>query len=158
MGFLNKLFGGNKQDAALQQAFEHIKRILEDEEFQIDLIYPAMREMIKHCPAYDKDPNGTGPFGYSEKNPTPVNGPIGQLAHLSRLETSKGGKIAFSSSRCCEHRRCLHGRDLLGKLVVHFPHGSLSPESIPCDTRWLPLHFRGFSVFRVSQILPKLPV
>ena len=107
MGFLSKLFGGNKQDAALQQAFEQIKRILEDEEFQIDLIYPAMREMIKHCAAYDKDPNGTGPLGYSEKNPTPVNGPIGQLAHLSRLETSMGGKIVFSSNRRLEHHRCV---------------------------------------------------
>lgn len=79
MGFLSGLFGGNKQDKALQQAFEHIKRILEDEEFQLDLINPAMKEMIKNCPAYDKDPNGTGPFGLSEKNPIPVNGPIGQL-------------------------------------------------------------------------------
>ena len=68
MGFLSGLFGGNKQVKALQQAFEHIKRVLEDEEFQLDLINPAMKEMIKNCPAYDKDPNGTGPFGLSEKN------------------------------------------------------------------------------------------
>jgi hypothetical protein len=54
-----------------------------------------MKEMIKNCPAYDKDPNGTGPFGYSEKNPIPVNGPIGQLAYLSRLETNKGERILF---------------------------------------------------------------
>ena len=77
MGFLSGLFGGNKQDKALKQAFEQIRRILEDEEFQLDLIHPSMKEMIKNCPAYDKDPNGTGPFGYSEKNPIPVNGPIG---------------------------------------------------------------------------------
>lgn len=95
MGFLSKLFGGNKQDTALQQAFEQIKRILEDEEFQLDLIHPSMREMIKNCPAYDKDPNGTGPFGFSETNPIPVNGPIGQLAYLSRLETSKGERLLF---------------------------------------------------------------
>ncbi len=50
MGFLSVLFGGNKQDKALQQAFEHIKRVLEDEEFQLDLINPAMKEMIKNCP------------------------------------------------------------------------------------------------------------
>jgi hypothetical protein len=41
MGFLSGLFGGNKQDKALQEAFEHIKRVLEDEEFQLDLINPA---------------------------------------------------------------------------------------------------------------------
>ena len=51
--------------------------------------------MIKNCPAYDKDPNGTGPFGLSEKNPIPVNGPIGQLAYLSRLETNKGERLFF---------------------------------------------------------------
>jgi len=95
MGFLSKLFGGKKQDAALHQAFEQIKRILEDEEFQLDLIHPSMREMIKNCPAYDKDPNGSGPFGFSERNPIPVNGPIGQLAYLSRLETSKGERLLF---------------------------------------------------------------
>lgn len=95
MGFLSGLFGGEKQDKALKQAFEQIRRILEDEEFQLDLIHPSMKEMIKNCPAYDKDPNGTGPFGYSEKNPIPVNGPIGQLAYLSRLETNKGERILF---------------------------------------------------------------
>ena len=78
MGFLSGLFGRNKQDKALKQAFEQIRRILEDEEFQLDLIHPSMKEMIKNCPAYDKDPNGSGPFGFSEKNPIPVNGPIGQ--------------------------------------------------------------------------------
>ena len=95
MGFFSKLFGGTKQDAALREAFERIKRVLEDEDFQIDLIHPAMKEGIRSCPAYDKDPNGTGPFGFSESNPIPVNGPIGQLAYLSRLETSKNERLLF---------------------------------------------------------------
>lgn len=95
MGFLSGLFGGNKQDKALREALGHIKKILEDEEFQLDLLQPSMKEMIKNCPAYDKDPNGTGPFGFSEKNPIPVNGPIGQLAYLSKLETNKGERILF---------------------------------------------------------------
>lgn len=95
MGFLSGLFGGNKQDKALQEALGHIKKILEDEEFQLDLLNPSMKEMIKNCPAYDKDPSGTGPFGFSEKNPIPVNGPIGQLAYLSKLETNKGERILF---------------------------------------------------------------
>jgi hypothetical protein len=68
MGSLSKLFGDNKQHTALQQAFEHIKRGLEDEEFQLDLIHPSMREMIKNCPAYDNDPNGIGPFGFLEES------------------------------------------------------------------------------------------
>lgn len=95
MGFISKLFGGNKEDKALREAFEQIRRILEDEQFQLDMIHPAMKSMIETCPAYDKDPNGTGPFGFSETNPIPVNGPIGQLAYLSKLETAKGERILF---------------------------------------------------------------
>lgn len=95
MGFISKLFGGNKEDKALREAFEQIRRILEDEQFQLDMIHPAMKSMIETCPAYDKDPNGTGPFGFSETNPIPANGPIGQLAYLSKLETAKGERILF---------------------------------------------------------------
>ena len=95
MGFMSKLFGGNKEDKALREAFEQIRRILEDEKFQLDMVHPVMKEMIESRPAYDKDPNGTGPFGFAETNPIPVNGPIGQLAYLSKLETDKGERILF---------------------------------------------------------------
>ena len=95
MGFMSKLFGGNKQDKALREAFEQIRRILEDEKFQLDMIHPVMKQMIESRPAYDKDPNGTGPFGFTETNPIPVNGPIGQLAYLSKLETKRGERILF---------------------------------------------------------------
>src|SRR3546814_16452740 len=54
-----------------------------------------MKVMLESAPAYDKDPNGSGPFGFTETNPIPVNGPIGQLAYLSRLETQSGQRILF---------------------------------------------------------------
>lgn len=95
MGFFSKLFGGNKEDEALREVFEKIRRILEDEQFQLDMIHPAMKSTIETRPAYDKDPNGTGPFGFSETNPIPVNGPIGELAYLSKLETERGDRILF---------------------------------------------------------------
>lgn len=95
MGFLTNLFGENKEQKALREVFEKIRRILEDEEFQLDMIHPAMKGIIASRPAYDQDPNGTGPFGFSEKNPLPVNGPIGELAYLSKLETTKGERILF---------------------------------------------------------------
>ena len=95
MGFISKLFGGNKEDNSLREAFEQIRRILEDEQFQLDMIHPAMKAMIESRPAYDQDPNGTGPFGFSETNPIPVNGSIGQLAYLSKLETERGERILF---------------------------------------------------------------
>lgn len=95
MGFLSNLFGSNKEDKALREAFDHIYRMIEDEKFQLELLNPMMREVIESAPAYDKDPNGTGPFGYTEANPIPANGPIGQLAYLSRLETQSGQRILF---------------------------------------------------------------
>lgn len=95
MGFLSDLFGGNKEEKALREAFAHIHRILEDEKFQLELVHPTMRAMLESAPAYDKDPNGSGPFGFSETNPIPVNGPIGQLAYLSKLETQSGQRILF---------------------------------------------------------------
>jgi len=71
MGFLSNLFGGNKEEKALREALGHIRRILEDEQFQLDMIHPAMKAMIETRPAYDRDPNFTGPFGFSETNPFP---------------------------------------------------------------------------------------
>ena len=80
---------------ATAQQLAHIHRILDDEQFQLELVHPAMKAMLESAPAYDKDPNGTGPFGFTETNPIPVNGPIGQLAYLSRLETQSGQRILF---------------------------------------------------------------
>jgi hypothetical protein len=95
MGFLSNLFGGSKEDKALRSAMAHIHRIIDDEKFQLELLHPVMKEVLESAPAYDKDPNGIGPFGFIETNPIPVNGPIGQLAYLSRLETQSGQRILF---------------------------------------------------------------
>lgn len=95
MGFLSNLFGGDKKDKALGEALAHIQRILDDEKFQLELVHPMMKAMLESAPAYDQDPNGFGPFGFTETNPIPVNGPIGQLAYLSRLETQSGQRILF---------------------------------------------------------------
>jgi len=95
MGIFSRLFGGNKEDKALRDVFEHIRRILEDENFQNDLVHPAVKQMLLSAPAYDKDPEGSGPFGFTESNPIPVNGPVGELAYLSRLETLAGQRILF---------------------------------------------------------------
>src|SRR3546814_4710481 len=66
MGFLSNLFGGNKEDKALREALAHIHRILDDEKFQLELVHPMMKVMLESAPAYDKDPNGSGPFGFTE--------------------------------------------------------------------------------------------
>ena len=95
MGFLSDLFGGNKEDKAVRQALEQIRRIIDDEKFQIDLLNPVLKEAIAAGAAYDRDPKGTGPFGLTETNAIPVNGPIGQLAYLSKLETLSGQRVLF---------------------------------------------------------------
>ena len=95
MGFFSKLFKSDKGDQALRDVLARVHRILDDEKFQLELVHPAMRAMLESAPAYDKAPNGTGPFGFIETNPIPVNGPIGQLAYLSRLETQSGQRILF---------------------------------------------------------------
>lgn len=95
MGFLSNLFGRKKEDNALRKVVAQVRRILDDEEFQLEFVNPAMKVMLESAPAYDKDPNGSGSFGFSETNPIPVNGPIGQLAYLSRLEDQSGQRILF---------------------------------------------------------------
>ena len=98
MKFLSKIFGGGegeKDKATLRAAFDRIQRILEDEELQLEMVNPAIRDILKTAPAYDKRPGATGEFGYSETNPIPVNGPIGELAYLSRLEAGPGKRLMF---------------------------------------------------------------
>lgn len=95
MGLFSGWFGGNKEERALRAAFEKIRRVIEDEEFQLELLPPPLQSILKTCAAYDMDPRGTGPFGYTETNPIPVNGPIGELAYLSKIETEQGERILF---------------------------------------------------------------
>lgn len=95
MGFFSNFFGGKKEDPALKAALDHIHRIIDDEKYQLELINPVMMEKIKSAPSFDQDPNGTGPFGMSENNPIPVNGPLGELAYLSRIETLRGERLLF---------------------------------------------------------------
>lgn len=97
MGFFSNLFGSkeNEGQKALREAFAIIQRVIEDEEHQLEFVHPMMKSMILANPAFDKDPKGTGPFGLVETNPIPANGPIGQLAYLSKLETAGGQRILF---------------------------------------------------------------
>lgn len=98
MGFFSNLFGEAKEDAstkALKEAFGLIQRVIEDESFQLEFVHPVMKQRIESQPVYDRDPNGSGPFGFVDSNPIPVNGPVGELAYLSRLETAAGQRLLF---------------------------------------------------------------
>jgi len=95
MGFFSDLFGENKEQNAVKEYVEHIRRILEDEQFQLEMMNPMTKEMVLKGLAYDSDPKGSGPFGFTETNPIPVNGTIGALAYLSKLETVQGERLLF---------------------------------------------------------------
>lgn len=97
MGFLSKIFGGKEEDKhqkALQDVFLMVHKVIEDEDFQISLT-PGLEEILKSAPAVDENPGSTGPFGLIETNPIPVNGAIGEIAYLSKLQTLGGERILF---------------------------------------------------------------
>ena len=68
MKFLSSIFGGKKDDRALHDAFAKIRRIIEDEQFQLEMVPPAVRTLLESRPAYDKAPDGTGPSGFTERS------------------------------------------------------------------------------------------
>src|SRR6516225_7484604 len=102
MSLLSKLFGkgddppkGAQLDPEVGKIFEKIEQLLRDDDAQLELVDPEIREIFKRAPFYDKSPDGSGPFGLCTTNPIPTNGPVGELAYLSRLITSDGERILF---------------------------------------------------------------
>lgn len=152
MKFLSSIFGGKKEDRALQDAFAKIRRIIEDEQFQLELVPPAVRTLLESRPAYDKAPDGTGPFGFTETNPIPVNGPIGQLAYLSKLETRTGQRILFHRIGAIDYVDVFEAVSFDGKewfiLFVDLYHprrSRLTPEGFKFTTEVA--QFSGFHKF-----------
>lgn len=94
MGVFSKLFGNEEEDA-FNQAMEKIRRLIEDEEYQNNLLPEALSALIKAAPACDVIPGATGQFGLDITNPIPVNGAIGELAYLSNLETLNCDRLLF---------------------------------------------------------------
>lgn len=97
MGWLANLLGQGKKSGSdeLQRAFAHIRRILDDEDFQIEMLPEPVQALIRSKTACDVKPGATGEFGLSPSNPIPVNGPIGQLAYLSKLRAAAGENLLF---------------------------------------------------------------
>ena len=95
MGWLSDLLGGNNENRGIADAMAKIKLIIEDENFQNSLLHPAIRETILGGSAVDVLPGATGEFGYCLSNPIPVNGSVGEVAYLSKIETLDGQRVLF---------------------------------------------------------------
>jgi hypothetical protein len=99
-------FGKKRADAGLspevQRIFEKVIRFLDDEAAQNNALPENLRNGLLQNAACDQIPNGFGEFGRTVTNPRPVNGPVGELLYLSRLERYDGVPIAF-------HRLGAHG-------------------------------------------------
>jgi hypothetical protein len=79
----------------VQRIFEKIHRFLDDEAAQNNALPEDFRRTLAESPSCDRIPKAFGEFGRTPTNPIPVNGPVGELIYLSRLETSNGVAIAF---------------------------------------------------------------
>jgi hypothetical protein len=79
----------------VQRIFEKVHRFLDDEAAQNNALPEDIRRTLAKNPSCDRIPNAFGEFGRTPTNPIPVNGPVGELLYLSRLETSDGVAIAF---------------------------------------------------------------
>jgi len=96
MGFFSRLLGKEDEgQKAFREAMEMIAKIIDDESFQNKLLGDEMEAMLLSAPAIDERPDGQGAFGLDERNPIPVNGAIGELSYLSKLETSNGERMLF---------------------------------------------------------------
>jgi len=79
----------------VQRIFEKVHRFLDDEAAQNNALPEDFRRTLAASPSCDRIPNAVGEFGRTPTNPIPVNGPVGELLYLSRLETAGGVAIAF---------------------------------------------------------------
>lgn len=94
MSFFGKLFGKPKDDP-LKNAMQAIYRLIDDEERQNSMLPEPIAQAIKGGVSCDVVPGASGRFGFEPSNPIPVNGAIGELAYLSRLESASGERLLF---------------------------------------------------------------
>jgi len=98
---LSKFVGGDGGTRGAQFEYggrkvsDTIAHLLQDDAAQLELVDPELRGILTEALSYDKRPDGSGPFGLCETNPIPTNGPVGELAYLSKLVTNGGERILF---------------------------------------------------------------
>jgi hypothetical protein len=96
MGFWTRLTKPTQTRA--EKLLALISSSVDDEEYQNRVLQPHVLPMLEQGLACDQVPTGHGAFG-SFTNPVPVNGPIGELAYLSKLRDAKGQRLFFQRIR-----------------------------------------------------------
>jgi hypothetical protein len=89
----SKLFGGKKPNP-VEGAIRQVEKLLVDESFQLSLVNPQLRSLMENAAGVDRLSGGYGKFGEAT-NPIPVNGPLGEIAYLSRLVDPDGQRLLF---------------------------------------------------------------
>lgn len=97
MGWLSNLFGNKRERVpdVMKAVFARMQRLLDDDETQIGMLPEPVQAMIRSKSGCDIVPGASGECCYTRTNPIPVNGPIGELAYLSRLRTLEGERLLF---------------------------------------------------------------
>lgn len=126
-----------------------IWKIIDDEKFQNSLNGEQFETLLNSMPAIDEISDSEGEFGFDERNPIPVNGAIGQLAYLSRLETDAGERLFFHRIGAIQNTDVFEAVTYSGKnwfvFFVDFYHPRRSrkaPSGLRIATE--PRQFSGF--------------
>ncbi|MEM6988388.1 MAG: hypothetical protein AAF499_17875 [Pseudomonadota bacterium] len=104
------LFRNRSQRAAeakLDQDVETVSRLLDDPDYQLSLMPRAIVDQARRNGHAGEIPNAAGSFALVPSNPVPVNGTVGAMAWLSRLQTRHGESLVF------------HRLGILGDLEVY---------------------------------------
>jgi len=92
VGIISSISGRKKNP--MDSVMREIAKLIENEEYQNDQLNEFIKEAVINGESVDSLPGATGPFGFDKDNPIPANGPIGEIAYLSRLEI-KGEQLLF---------------------------------------------------------------
>lgn len=82
-------------EAKLHQDVERVNQLLEDPEYQLSLMPQSVIDQARrngHAPAGS---SADQRFGLVPSSPVPVNGTLGAMAWLSRLQTRQGDALVF---------------------------------------------------------------
>lgn len=143
---------GKEERSEADNAIEKIRKIIVDEQFQLDILGPSKSAIFSSFPARDQIEDPEGEFGLSASNPIPVNGPIGSVAYLSKLETLGGQGLFFHRLGSNNKVDFYEVVTMDGKTwevfcldMYHSRQSSLAPKGFRLKTT--PCQFTGFNKF-----------